>query len=213
MAFLGGDGSSCECETFSWDLSLYFGSIEGALTIGIAVIGYWIVLNFPDSILASGKKGYFTQAELAVVLDRVERDRGDSLPDKLTWQKFWRHVLSWQLWVYGVMFLCCSAPIYAFTYFIQTILKTMGYPTAVVFLLVSNISWASMKANGFQCAPPYLFSAVWTVIVAWAADKTKFRMPYIVLNTVITLIGLLLTAYCKVSRSFGLLSKQLLTKT
>jgi hypothetical protein len=96
-------------------------------------------LNFPDSILASGKKGYFTQAELEVVLDRVERDRGDSLPDKLTWQKFWRHVLSWQLWVYGFMFLCCSAPIYAFAYFIQTILKTMGYSTAVVFLLVSEI--------------------------------------------------------------------------
>ena len=34
------------------------------------------------------------------------------------------------------MFLRCSAPIYAFAYFIPTILKTMGYTTAVVFLLV-----------------------------------------------------------------------------
>jgi hypothetical protein len=73
-----------------------------------------------------------------VVLDRVERERGDSLPDKLTWDKFWRHVSSWQLWVYGLMFLCCSSPIYAFVYFIQTILKTMGYTAAVIFLLVSH---------------------------------------------------------------------------
>jgi hypothetical protein len=114
--------------------------IEGAFTIGIAIPAFFIVLNFPDKILASGKKGYFTQNELEVVLDRVERDRGDSLPDKLTWEKFWRHVSSWQLWVYGLMFLCCSAPIYAFAYFIQTILKTMGYTTAVVFLLVSHES-------------------------------------------------------------------------
>jgi hypothetical protein len=112
--------------------------IEGALTIGVAILGYFIVLNFPDAILASGKKGYFTQAELEVVLDRVERDRGDSLPDKLTQENFWRHISSWQLWMYGFMFLCCSAPIYAFAYFIQMILKTMGYTTAVVFLLVSS---------------------------------------------------------------------------
>jgi len=155
------------------------------LTIGIALIGYFIVLNFPDSILASGKKGYFTQAELEIVLDRVERDRGDSQPDKLTWEKFWRHLFTWQLWVYGFMFLCCSAPIYAFAYFIQTILKTMGYSTAIVFLL---------------CAPPYLFSAFWTVGIAWAADKTKIRMPYMVGNAIITLVGLLLTAYVKVRR-------------
>jgi hypothetical protein len=90
--------------------TLNINRIEGALTIGIAILGYFIVLNFPDAILASGKKDYFTQAELEVVLDRVERDRGDSLPDKLTWEKFWRHISSWQLWVYGFMFLCCSAP-------------------------------------------------------------------------------------------------------
>jgi hypothetical protein len=84
---------------------------------------------------------------LGVVLDRVERDRGDSLPDKLTWEKFWRHVSSWQLWVYGLMFLCCSAPIYAFAYFIQTILKTMGYTTAVVFLLVSQKSGLGKGTN------------------------------------------------------------------
>lgn len=53
-------------------------SIEGALTIGIAILGYWIVLPFPDALLASSKKGYFTHNELEIVLDRVERDRGDS---------------------------------------------------------------------------------------------------------------------------------------
>jgi hypothetical protein len=73
-------------------------SIEGALILGIAIPSYFIVLKFPDSILAAGKKGYFTQSELKLVLDRVERDHGDSLPDKLTWPKLWMHISSWQLW-------------------------------------------------------------------------------------------------------------------
>ncbi len=51
---------------------------------------------------------------------------------------------------------------------------------------------------GQKCAPLYLFSAIWTIIIAYLAYKTKLRMPYMVLNSIITLIGLLLTAYVKV---------------
>ncbi|KAI8239919.1 hypothetical protein K4K55_001365, partial [Colletotrichum sp. SAR 10_96] len=143
-------------------------------------IGYIFTLPFPDQLLASGKRAAFTQREIETILDRVERDRGDAEPDPLTWQKFTKLVIRWELWVYGFMFLCCSAPIYAFAYFIQIILTTLGYSTAVVFLL---------------CAPPYLFSIIWTLLVAYVADKTRLRMPWMVLNAAITLTGLLLTAY------------------
>jgi Na+-translocating ferredoxin:NAD+ oxidoreductase RnfE subunit len=73
-----------------------------------------------------------------------------------------------------------KVPIHAFAYFIQIILTTLGFSTAVMFLL---------------CAPPYLCSMIWTAIVAYIADKTRIRMPWMVLNAVITLTGLLLTAY------------------
>ncbi|KAI8297651.1 High-affinity nicotinic acid transporter [Colletotrichum sp. SAR11_240] len=147
---------------------------------GFSFIGYIFTLPFPDQLLASGKQTAFTQQEIETILDRVERDRGDAEPDPLTWQKFTKLVVRWELWVYGFMFLCCSAPIYAFAYFIQIILTTLGYSTAVVFLL---------------CAPPYLFSIIWTLLVAYVADKTRLRMPWMVLNAAITLTGLLLTAY------------------
>lgn len=157
--------------------------IEGAATIGLALLGYFMVLGFPDQILASGHHKGFTQFELEIILNRVERDRGDADPDNLTWPKFFTHFCNWELWVYGVMFFCCSAPIYAFAYFIQIILKTMGYDTAAVFLL---------------CAPPYIASMLWTAGIAWAADRTRLRMPYMVLNSAVTFLGLLLVAYCKV---------------
>ena len=158
-------------------------SVEGAATLGIAVLGYFLVIGFPDHMLASGKYSGFTQRELEIVLNRVERDRGDAKADKLTKEKVLRHVADWKLWVYGFMFLCCSAPIYAFAYFIQIILTTMGYDTSTVFLL---------------CAPPYLFSIIWTVAVAWMADKTKLRMPFMVINAAVTFTGLLVTAYSTV---------------
>ena len=60
------------------------------------------------------------------------------------------------------------------------------------------------QANVIKCAPPYLFSAIWTVVVAWMADRTKLRMPYMVLNAVITLVGLPLTAYDNVVPNFSL---------
>ncbi|KAJ0271452.1 hypothetical protein COL940_011045 [Colletotrichum noveboracense] len=153
--------------------------LDGA-HVGFSFIGYIFTLPFPDQLLASGKRTAFTQQEIEIILDRVERDRGDAEPDPLTWQKFTKLVVRWELWVYGFMFLCCSAPIYAFAYFIQIILTTLGYSTAVVFLL---------------CAPPYLFSIIWTLLVASVADKTRLRMPWMVLNAAITLTGLLLTAY------------------
>lgn len=56
-------------------------------------------------MLASNKLQGFTQRELEIVLDRIDRDRRDSKPDKLTWQKFRRHVTNWELWVYGFMYV------------------------------------------------------------------------------------------------------------
>lgn len=141
-------------------------------------------------MLATSNHQGFTQSELELILTRIDRDRGDSQPDKLTRQKFLAHVSNWELWVYGLMFLTCSAPIYAFAYFIQIILGTIVDSTAMVFLL---------------CAPPYLFSIFWTVGCAWLADRSRLRMPWMVLNAGITLTGLLITAYSTNSgaRYFG----------
>ncbi|KAL6155002.1 hypothetical protein ACJQWK_01321 [Exserohilum turcicum] len=164
--------------------------IEGAATIGIALVGYFLVIGFPDTMLASGKMQGFTQQELQIILDRIERDRRDSTPDRLHWAKFRQHVTTWELWVYGLMFLTCSSPIYAFAYFIQIILGTIVSSTALVFLL---------------CAPPYIASIFWTAGCAYLADRTRLRMPWMLLNAAITFAGLLIVAYASNSgaRYFG----------
>ena len=59
-------------------------SVEGAATIDIAIIGYFLVISFLDIMLASGRRQGFTTQELEIILDCIDRDRRDSQPDKLT---------------------------------------------------------------------------------------------------------------------------------
>ncbi|KAJ0335206.1 hypothetical protein COL922a_009575 [Colletotrichum nupharicola] len=66
--------------------------LDGA-HVGFSFIGYIFTLPFPDQLLASGKRTAFTQQEIEIILDRVERDRGDAEPDPMTWQKFTKLVV------------------------------------------------------------------------------------------------------------------------
>lgn len=98
MVSRGGGGSLCKRLRSSNPAPLTRTSVEGAATLGIAIIGYFLVIGFPDQILASGKYAGFTQRELEIVLNRVERDRGDAKADKLTRAKVLRHSADWKLW-------------------------------------------------------------------------------------------------------------------
>lgn len=108
-----GGGYSCASDKVPLKLAVLTSHrVEGAATVGIALIGYFLVIGFPDTMLAGNRMQGFTQEELETVLNRIDRDRRDSKPDKLDWAKFRHHVANWELWVYGFMFLTCSAPIY-----------------------------------------------------------------------------------------------------
>lgn len=89
-----------------------------------------------------------------MILDRVEADRGDSIPDKLTWQKLWKHLADPVLWLFGMalllfiwsdtnwtrriiafMFLASTVPAYAMGFFITIILQGMGFSDSLSLIL------------------------------------------------------------------------------
>lgn len=72
-----------------------------------------------------------------MVLDRVEADRGDSVPDELTRQKVITHLKDPLIWAFGLMFLAATVPAYAIAFFVTIILKAMGFSTAVSLLLTA----------------------------------------------------------------------------
>ncbi|KAK7472458.1 hypothetical protein VKT23_000573 [Stygiomarasmius scandens] len=148
--------------------------IEGAITMFLGIIGYFIMPDFPD------KNTFLTPAQTALVLKRVEMDRHDSVPDQITFGKVMHHLQDWTLWAYGVMFACSTLPAYMLAYFISIILKGMGFSTTDSLLL---------------SAPPYGPAFISAMFFAWISDKKKHRAGFIGIQALITLVGVCLTAF------------------
>ncbi|KAG6841417.1 hypothetical protein C0991_011311 [Blastosporella zonata] len=51
--------------------------------------------HFPD------KNKFLSPEQTALVLRRIEEDRGDSIPDEITRSKVFKHLGDWTLWSYG----------------------------------------------------------------------------------------------------------------
>ncbi|RDB25238.1 putative transporter C11D3.18C [Hypsizygus marmoreus] len=180
--FLGGFSS-----IFAYALTLLHGKgglggwqwifiIEGAITIGLGLLTFLFVPDFPD------KNKFLTREETKLILDRVEADRGDSIPDEMAWAKLWLHLRDWTVWAYALMFMCATMPAYAIGFFITIILAGMGFSTRDSLLL---------------SAPPSVFAAICCYVCAYFSDKTRKRALLIAIQTVFTIIGLSITAYAK----------------
>ncbi|ESK87307.1 high-affinity nicotinic acid transporter [Moniliophthora roreri MCA 2997] len=148
--------------------------IEGLITIGLGIIGYFLIPDFPD------RNTFLSAAQTRFILKRIEEDRGDHVPDKITTKKVLYHLSDWTLWVYGIMSTCAAIPTYMLAYFTPVILRSMGYSTTHSMLL---------------SAPPYGSAFVSAMTFAWLADRTKHRSGYIVIQAIMTLIGTCMTAF------------------
>ncbi|PFH52138.1 hypothetical protein AMATHDRAFT_79876 [Amanita thiersii Skay4041] len=148
--------------------------IEGAVTLFLGVLSWYYIPDFPD------RNKFLTPQQTALVLKRVEEDRGDSLPDPLTREKIVAYLRDWTLWASGLMFMCASMPAYALAYYISIILRGMGYSEATALLL---------------SAPPYGPAILSTMFFSWLSDRHKHRAGYILIQSVICIVGVLLTAF------------------
>jgi hypothetical protein len=75
--------------------------IEGAATIFLGLLSWFIIPDFPD------RNKFLTPRQTAFVLKRIEDDRGDSIPDALTVKKVVKHLSDWTLWAYGQTLHTC----------------------------------------------------------------------------------------------------------
>ncbi len=87
-------------------------------------IASWIFIpDFPD------KNTFLTPEQTALVLRRIEEDRGDALPDSIR-GKVLLHLSDWKVWIFGerlnshlrcfviyrcvaIMYMCVTVPAYA----------------------------------------------------------------------------------------------------
>ncbi|TFK29438.1 high-affinity nicotinic acid transporter [Coprinopsis marcescibilis] len=159
--------------------------IEGAVTIGLGVLAWMFAADFPET------SRFVNEEQRKMVLDRVEADRKDSVPDQVTAAKIIKIILDPISWSFGIMFLASTMPAYAVGFFITPILFSMGYTMSEALLLSS---------------PPAGAAMISTFFFAWIADKTKLRAPWLACQNLICITGLMITGYTNLNgtRYFGL---------
>ncbi|KAF8168456.1 high-affinity nicotinic acid transporter [Crassisporium funariophilum] len=151
-------------------------AIEGIITIVLGILTWLYIPDFPQ------KSKFLNEEQRKMILDRVEADRGDSVPDKMTRAKMIKHLSDPLVWAFAFMFLASTVPAYAIGFFITIILSGMGY----------NLTEALCLS-----APPGLVAACTVYFFAWISDKTKLRAPWLAVQNVICITGLVVTTYSK----------------
>lgn len=61
----------------------------------LGILTFFFIPSFPD------QNTFLTPEQTAMVLKRIDDDRGDALPDPVTFKKFITHLQDWTLWAYG----------------------------------------------------------------------------------------------------------------
>ncbi|EEH20912.2 hypothetical protein PABG_03143 [Paracoccidioides brasiliensis Pb03] len=151
--------------------------IEGLITQLVGIASWFLIVDFPDK---AHKKNLLTSQEAEFIKQRIENDRADAVPDPLTWAKLGKHLADLKLWAFALMFMSSTMPAYAFAYFSPTIIQGMGYSGGIANLL---------------SAPPVVFAVITAYSFALIGDKYHIRVPVIVAQCVIAIVGLMITAY------------------
>ncbi|KAF9042194.1 major facilitator superfamily domain-containing protein [Panaeolus papilionaceus] len=159
--------------------------MEGVITIVLGILTWLFVPDFPD------KSTFLTPEQKKMILDRVEADRGDSIPDEMTSAKLVKHLTDPLVWMFAFMFLASTVPAYAVGFFGTIIISSMGYSLTEALCLT---------------APPGIVAAISVYFFAWLSDKTKRRALWLGAQNVICIVGLVLIRYGGANgvRYFGL---------
>ncbi|KAL9947561.1 hypothetical protein D7B24_006452 [Verticillium nonalfalfae] len=148
--------------------------IEGIITCLLAFLGYWLLVDFPDSRRKTWN--FLGERELQWVVDRVNHDRGDAKTPPFNARRFFAAGADWKIWAYAMIFFNTTTLSYALAYFLPIILQiNMGFTVGEAQCLV---------------APPYAFAGCVMFATAWLGDKYRVRGPIIIINVVLCLIGL-----------------------
>lgn len=88
--------------------------MEGIITIALGVLSWLYIPDFPDkskflneserkvgSLLSLTLPRLINLTYAQMILDRVEADRGDSVPDEMTRAKFFKHLFDPLVWAFG----------------------------------------------------------------------------------------------------------------
>ncbi|TAQ90331.1 hypothetical protein B7494_g1359 [Chlorociboria aeruginascens] len=142
--------------------------IEGAATMGIGALSFFLVHDFPDTAT------FLTPEDRARVIRRLKADRQSSAEhEEFKMEYFWAAVKDYKMYLGMLIYMGADMPLYAFSLFLPTIISQMGYKTTQAQLMT---------------VPPYACAAVLTIAVGLIADRTRQRG---LCNIIVSLLGVI----------------------
>jgi MFS family permease len=111
--------------------------IEGILTVCIGIMGYFLLVPFPD---ANPEKAwsFLNRREVDFIIARVNADRADVTTEPFNLVKFLKPGLDLKIWGFAICFCCLTTVSYALAYFLPQILNGgMGFSVGAAQCLVA----------------------------------------------------------------------------
>ncbi|XMA14389.1 hypothetical protein WAI453_007180 [Rhynchosporium graminicola] len=129
--------------------------LEGIVTVLFGVLSFWCVHDFPD------EAKFLSEQDRARVIRRLKMDQQSSAEHEEFKMKYVIMALKdYKMWLGMIIYMGCDMPLYAFSLFLPSIIKQMGYSNTKAQLL---------------SVPPYAVAACLTVLIGYIADRTHQR--------------------------------------
>ncbi|KAF1849622.1 MFS general substrate transporter [Cucurbitaria berberidis CBS 394.84] len=165
-------------------------AIEGVITVFLGVMGYVTIIDFPDKASKPSpitRRPFLTVDEAAIILSRIQQDRGDAVVDQLTWATIRVHLRDWKIWEFAWLYFLNNVVAYSWGYFLPIILRNdMKYSVAM---------------SQIMSFPPYVLAAAWMFATAWVADRYRKRGLIIIFNCTWAIIGVCMMAFLDNARA------------
>lgn len=141
--------------------------LQGAVTFLIAVVGYFILPDFPHDTK------WLTPDERLLATNRMELDTVGNEGETSTWNGFKQAAKDPMVWVFAMMAHMHLAA-NGFKNFFPTVVQTLGFSETITLVLT---------------CPPYLIAGAVTILVSWSSGKFNERTWHITISKIVATIG------------------------
>ncbi|EGP82808.1 uncharacterized protein MYCGRDRAFT_51568 [Zymoseptoria tritici IPO323] len=165
--------------------------MEGILTVVIGVIGYVLMIDFPDRAIKGKHWHFLKENEILFIMRRIKKDRNDGEAEPWNFRKWLSAGADPKVWSFALIFFALTTSGYALSYFLPSLLReNMGF---------------TINESQMLTAPQHVFAAILLALFAWVGDKYHIRGPMLLVNAAMGLTGCALVGYSQAvgARFFG----------
>ncbi|KDQ21635.1 hypothetical protein BOTBODRAFT_26067 [Botryobasidium botryosum FD-172 SS1] len=141
--------------------------LEGIVTVLVAIIAYFVMEDYPETAT------FLTEDERHFVVERLKNDT-QALATHFDMKFFWQAISDPKSYLMVLIYLGQLVPLYAFSLFLPTIIKNLGFAAARAQLL---------------SVPPYVVGCFFTVLIGILSDKYRRRGLFIFIFSAIAIVG------------------------